>query len=81
MVLPILPERMGPSWQIPLAYANPASQSNPATATRCAIVTLYKPASGGMTYIFSQGYDVACTQLAVPGIRYASRGLSTSYQD
>lgn len=48
--------------------------------TRCADVTIYKPASLGTTYIFSQGYDVSCTTVASPnGARFVSRGLSTSY--
>ncbi|MCR4276303.1 MAG: hypothetical protein NUV90_02885 [Candidatus Parcubacteria bacterium] len=44
----------------------------------CADVTVYKPAPGtGVTYIFSQGYDVSCTTVGSPpaGARFVSRGL------
>lgn len=67
------------TWKIPLAYANPLSQSGN-TETRCAIVTIYKPAGAGTTYLFSQGYDVKCASVGVSGLRYASRGIVTSYQ-
>jgi len=50
--------------------------------TRCADITVYKyetpqPKS---TYIFSQGYDVPCTTVAIPGgARFVSRGISSDY--
>ncbi|HVB20057.1 MAG TPA: hypothetical protein VNF51_02100 [Candidatus Paceibacterota bacterium] len=50
------------------------------SGTRCADVTVYKysaPVNGITTYIFSQGYDVACS--AVGGTRFVSRGLSAHY--
>ncbi|MFA6519201.1 MAG: pilus assembly PilX N-terminal domain-containing protein [Candidatus Paceibacterota bacterium] len=49
---------------------------------RCAIVTVYKPAPGtGLTYIFSQGFDVSCTTVISPptGARFVSRGLNAHY--
>ena len=51
----------------------------------CADVTVYKPSGAGKTYLFSQGYDLSCTQLAqvvagnVTSARYASRGVEASY--
>lgn len=48
----------------------------------CAIVTVYKPAPGtGLTYIFSQGFDVPCTTVSSPpaGVRFVSRGLNAHY--
>lgn len=67
-------------WQIPLAYANPANQTRN-TDTRCAVVTIYKPIGSGTTYLFSQGYDVACRNISSATVRFASRGLSASYQN
>lgn len=47
---------------------------------RCADVTVYKPASSGTTYLFSQGYDVACSVLADPaGKRFNARGINVRY--
>jgi len=48
---------------------------------RCADVTIYKPSPGaGITYIFSQGYDVSCTVVANPsGARFVSRGINAHY--
>ena len=48
---------------------------------RCADVTVYKPAPGaGVTYVFSQGYDVSCATVAVPsGARFVSRGINAHY--
>jgi Tfp pilus assembly protein PilX len=66
------------SWKVPLAFAAPATRTA-GTETRCAVVTIYKPSSGGTTYIFSQGYDVPCANIAATSGRYASRGLSASY--
>ncbi|MFH1178264.1 MAG: pilus assembly PilX N-terminal domain-containing protein [bacterium] len=43
----------------------------------CADVTVYKPVAG-TTYIFSQGYDVACSSIGT-NTRYASRGISSHY--
>jgi Tfp pilus assembly protein PilX len=50
----------------------------------CADVTVYKPATTGTTYIFSQGYDVSCSVLSsIAGsgstARYVSRGLEAHY--
>ena len=47
------------------------------SGTRCADVTIYKPAPPGTTYIFSQGYDVSCD--AVGGARFVSRGIQAHY--
>ncbi|MDD2657222.1 MAG: hypothetical protein PHD04_00990 [Candidatus Pacebacteria bacterium] len=49
--------------------------------THCADVTVYKPAPGtGLTYLFSQGYDVPCTTVASPnGARFVARGLKAHY--
>lgn len=68
------------SWQIRLAYSSP---TNPVSsqAKECAIVQIYKPSGSGTTYLFSQGYDVNCSQVGVAGVRFASRGLSASYQN
>ncbi len=47
---------------------------------RCADVTIYKystPVNGVVSYLFSQGYDVACA--SVGGSRFVSRGLSAHY--
>ncbi len=41
---------------------------------RCADVTVYKPDAATTTYLFSQGYDVTCSEVNGSG-RYASRGL------
>lgn len=68
------------SWQVPLAFPDPVNQPE-GTEKACAIVTIYKPAAGGTTYLFSQGYDISCANIATPGIRFASRGLSASYSD
>lgn len=48
---------------------------------RCADVTVYKPAPGsGITYLFSQGYDVSCATVNAPnGARFVSRGEGTHY--
>ncbi len=50
-------------------------------STRCADVTVYKPASAsGTTYLFSQGYDVSCATVANPsGARFSSRGIFARY--
>lgn len=47
---------------------------------RCADVTIYKPSpnSGGITYIFSQGYDVSCNSMGT-NPRFVSRGLNAHY--
>lgn len=46
----------------------------------CADVTVYKPNGTGITYLFSQGYDVACSVVANPaGARFVSRGLQAHY--
>ena len=50
--------------------------------TRCADVTIYKyanpqPPNNITTYLFSQGYDVACP--SVGGARFVSRGISAHY--
>lgn len=49
--------------------------------TRCADVTVYKPASSsGTTYIFSQGYDVSCSTVSSPsGARFTARGIQVHY--
>ena len=48
--------------------------------TRCADVTVYKPASSGTNYLFSQGYDVSCETVADPeGARFNARGVSVRY--
>mgnify|MGYP001560454181 CR=1 FL=1 len=49
--------------------------------TRCADITVYKPASASdTTYIFSQGYNVSCATVAAPGdARFSSRGLNVRY--
>jgi Tfp pilus assembly protein PilX len=66
------------SWKIPLAFPDPVNQ--PAgTETSCAVVTIYKPSGNGTTYLFSQGYSVACANISKVGVRFASRGLSASY--
>ncbi len=67
-------------WTVPIAYANPLTQTS-GTETRCAVITVYKPIGSGTTYLFSQGYDVACAKVGTTGVRYASRGLSASYQN
>ena len=48
---------------------------------RCADVTVYKPSlGGGVTYLFSQGYDVSCATISTPGgARFVSRGISAHY--
>ncbi len=47
--------------------------------TRCADVTVYKPASG-TTYLFAQGYSVSCTTVDTPsGARFSSRGIQVRY--
>jgi hypothetical protein len=47
----------------------------------CVDVTVYKPAAvGGITYLFSQGYNVSCATIAAPtGARFVSRGLKAQY--
>jgi len=47
----------------------------------CADVTIYKPAPGtGLTYLFSQGYDVSCATVMVPNeARFVARGLKAHY--
>ena len=48
--------------------------------TRCAEVTVYKPATTGTTYLFSQGYDTKCTVVQNPGnARFVARGLEAHY--
>ena len=51
------------------------------SGTRCADVTIYKPAENlGTTYLFSQGYNVSCATVASPnGARFVSRGLNAHY--
>lgn len=52
------------------------------SGTRCADVTVYKPApgSGGATYLFAQGYDVSCATVGGTGAtRFVSRGISAHY--
>ena len=51
------------------------------SGTRCADVTVYKPAPDtGTAYLFSQGYDVSCAKVASLGeTRFVSRGLHASY--
>lgn len=49
---------------------------------RCADITVYKPnpaSAGGSTYIFSQGYDVACGALTT-NPRLVSRGIEVHYK-
>lgn len=81
------------SWEIPLALTNPNMQYNAVSnpETRCAVVTVYKSGtSPGTTYLFSQGYDVACKYVCDPqkngscnttATRFASRGLSATYSN
>lgn len=49
--------------------------------SHCADVLVSKPnpASGGITYIFAQGYDVSCTKVALTGSIFSSRGISARY--
>ena len=48
-------------------------------ATHCVDVTVYKFAAGG-TYVFSQGYDVACPVVETPnGARFTARGVFAHY--
>lgn len=48
--------------------------------THCADVMVSKPpTSPGTTYLYAQGYDVSCAALPTSP-RFASRGLTTSYQ-
>lgn len=51
------------------------------SGTRCADVTIYKPAvNSGTTYLFSQGYNVSCATVESPdGARFVSRGLNARY--
>lgn len=53
------------------------------SGTLCADVTIYKPASGaaaGTTYLFSQGYNTSCANVAAPnGARIITRGLNARY--
>ncbi len=53
------------------------------SGTRCAEITVYKPSISdptGVTYIFSQGYDISCTALASPNPpRFVSRGIDARY--
>lgn len=49
---------------------------------RCADAVIYKPAPGsGTTYLFSQGYNVSCTNVTAGGggARFVSRGLGAHY--
>jgi len=47
--------------------------------TRCADVTVYKLADG-RSYLFAQGYSVACSVVANPaGARISARGLDARY--
>jgi len=50
-----------------------------AGGTRCADVTVYKPESAGITYLFSQGYNVSCAAIAEPEARFSSRGIEAHY--
>jgi hypothetical protein len=61
-----------------------ASRLSLDSGKHCADVTIYKPASSGITYLFSQGYDVSCAMVAneaanPSGARFVSRGLSVQY--
>ncbi len=53
--------------------------------TRCADITIYKysapqPPDNATAYLFSIGYDVACSRLLTPDDeRFVSRGISTHY--
>ena len=51
------------------------------SGARCADVTVYKPpADSGTTYIFSQGFDVACSVLdSSDQFRFVSRGIDIQY--
>lgn len=68
------------SWTVPLAFPDPINQP-PGSEKSCAIITIYKPATSGTAYFFSQGYDVSCANVGKTGVRFASRGLSATYQD
>lgn len=47
---------------------------------RCADVTIFKPNGLGTNYIFSQGYDVACSVIESPGsARFVARGINIWY--
>ncbi|HET9641281.1 MAG TPA: SPRY domain-containing protein [Candidatus Paceibacterota bacterium] len=48
--------------------------------TRCADIAVTKPRDSGMTYIYSQAYDVPCATVAAGGTsRFVSRGITTRY--
>jgi len=48
--------------------------------TRCADITVYKPVlTFGTTWLFSQGYNLSCSDLQLPKKRFASRGLQAQY--
>lgn len=50
------------------------------SGTRCADITAYKPSASGVTYIFSQGYDVSCSTVTSPGgARFVARGINVHY--
>ncbi len=48
-------------------------------AKRCADISVYKPNGVGATYIFAEGYDVACAAVGVSGNHYVARGLDVTY--
>lgn len=47
----------------------------------CADVTVYKPASEGITYLFSEGYSVSCEVVEDPpdNARFSTRGIQAHY--
>lgn len=49
--------------------------------TRCVDVTVYKPNGAGSNYIFAQGYNLSCANVANPqaGGRVVSRGINIRY--
>ncbi|MDP1707301.1 MAG: hypothetical protein Q8L30_01995, partial [bacterium] len=50
------------------------------SGTRCADITVYKPNGAGISYIFSQGYNVSCATVSSPaGARLVARGLNVQY--
>lgn len=48
-------------------------------AKRCADISVYKPNGIGATYVFAEGYDVACSLVGVSGNHYVARGLDVTY--
>ncbi len=48
----------------------------------CADFMVSKPdpgVSGGVTYLYSQGYDVSCSSVGLNNVRFASRGITAHY--